>query len=112
MADTFYAMTSSRPYRPARPHKRALEILEEESGTKLDARAVAAFRGCYSARRSIAWSALAVAAPQRLASWAGGALGSGGAAPLTSGLSALGAAALLGGSVMGPVALGDEDDER
>jgi putative nucleotidyltransferase with HDIG domain len=109
VADTFDAMTSSRPYRPARPHKRALEILSEEAGTKLDARAVAAFRGCYSARRSIAWSALVVAAPQRLASWAGGAIGSGGAAPLTTGLSALGAAALLGGSVMGPSALGDEE---
>jgi putative nucleotidyltransferase with HDIG domain len=109
VADTFDAMTSSRPYRPARPHKQALEILDDEAGTKLDARAVAAFRACYSARRSIAWSALMVAAPQRLASWAGGALGSGGAAPLTTGLSALGAAALLGGSVMGPVALGDEE---
>jgi putative nucleotidyltransferase with HDIG domain len=112
VADVFDAMTSSRSYRPARPHKRALEILSEESGTKLDARAVAAFRSCYSGRRSIAWSALLVAAPQRLASWAGGLVGSGGAAPLTTGLSALGAAALLGGSVMGPVALGDEDAQR
>jgi putative nucleotidyltransferase with HDIG domain len=112
VADVFDAMTSSRPYRPARPHKRAMEILSEDSGTKLDARAVAAFRSCYSGRRSIAWSALLVAAPQRLASWAGGMAGSGGVAPLTTGLSALGAAALLGGSVMGPVALGDEEAQR
>jgi putative nucleotidyltransferase with HDIG domain len=111
VADVFDAMTSSRPYRPARPHKRALEILSEEAGTKLDARAVAAFRSCYSGRRSVAWSALLVAAPQRVAAWAGGAA-SGGAAPLTTGLSALGAAALLGGSVMGPVALGEEEPRR
>jgi putative nucleotidyltransferase with HDIG domain len=111
VADVFDAMTSSRPYRPARPHKLALEILSEEAGTKLDARAVAAFRSCYSARRSVAWSALLVAAPQRLAAWAGGAA-SGGAAPLTTGLSALGAAALLGGSVTGPVALGEEEARR
>jgi putative nucleotidyltransferase with HDIG domain len=111
VADVFDAMTSSRPYRPARPHKRAMEILSEEAATKLDARAVGAFRGCYSGRRSVAWSALLVAAPQRLASWAGGALGSGGTAPLATGLSALGAAALLGGSVMGPVALGEEESK-
>ncbi|HEX2233028.1 MAG TPA: HD-GYP domain-containing protein [Thermoleophilaceae bacterium] len=109
VADTFDAMTSSRPYRPARPHKKAMEILDEEAGTKLDARAVTAFQACYSGRRSIAWSALAVAAPQRLASWAGGALGSGGAAPLTTGLAALGAAGLLGGSVLGPPARGEEE---
>jgi hypothetical protein len=112
VADVFDAMTSSRPYRPARAHKRAMEILSEEAGTKLDARAVAAFRSCYSARRSVAWSALLVAAPQRLAAWAGGAAGSGGVAPLTTGLSALGAAALLGGSVMGPVALGEDQSRR
>jgi putative nucleotidyltransferase with HDIG domain len=111
VADVFDAMTSSRPYRPARPHKRAMEILSEEAGTKLDARAVAAFRGCYSGRRSVAWSALLVAAPQRVASWAGGALGSGGTAPLATGLSALGAAALLGGSLMGPVALGQDESK-
>jgi putative nucleotidyltransferase with HDIG domain len=109
VADTFDAMTSSRPYRPARPHKKAMEILEEEAGVKLDARAVAAFQAYYSGRRSIAWSALVVAAPQRLASWAGGALGGGGAAPLTTGLAALGAAGLLGGSVLGPAARGEEE---
>jgi putative nucleotidyltransferase with HDIG domain len=109
VADAFDAMTSSRPYRPSRPHKRAMEILSDEAGTKLDARAVGAFRSCYSARTSVAWSALLFAAPQRLASWAGSALGSGGTAPLASGLSALGAAALLGGSAMGPVPLGEEE---
>ena len=60
VADTFDAITSSRPYRPALPHRKALGILEREAGTQLDPRAVDAFRTYYEGRRSIAvWSTLA-----------------------------------------------------
>jgi putative nucleotidyltransferase with HDIG domain len=59
VADTFDAITSTRAYRTARPHAKALEVLREESGVALDARAVAAFRTYYSGRRGTAWSGLA-----------------------------------------------------
>ena len=45
VADTFDAITSTRAYRPAKAHKKALAILAEEAGLRLDERAVSAFRG-------------------------------------------------------------------
>jgi HD-GYP domain-containing protein (c-di-GMP phosphodiesterase class II) len=66
VADTFDAITSSRAYRPAGTHKRALDILRKEAGSQLDAAAVAAFVSCYSSRRAIACFALAVSIPQRI----------------------------------------------
>jgi putative nucleotidyltransferase with HDIG domain len=92
VADTFDAMTSTRPYRPARSHKQAMDVLVAEAGTKLDAGAVAAFRGYYARPWPVALSSLLVTLPQRLASWVGGAL-QGGAATL-------GTAALIGGGPM------------
>jgi|SRR5579875_2262452 len=47
VADTFDAITSLRPYRPARSHRRALEILEQEAGIRLDPVGVGAFRAHY-----------------------------------------------------------------
>ena len=101
VADTFDAITSSRPYRSASKHKKALDILAKEAGTQLDPAAVAAFQRYYSGRGSVAWSAFLLTAPQRLLSWAGGLLqGAGaGALPLAQGIGAMGAAALLGGSL-------------
>jgi hypothetical protein len=94
VADTFDAMTSTRPYRPARSHRCAMDVLAKEAGSKLDAEAVAAFRSYYSRPLPVAGWSLLVTVPQRLVAWAGGAL-QGGAA-------SLGAAALIGGSMMGP----------
>lgn len=51
VADTFDAITSTRPYRPARTHRRALEILEEEAGVRLDSVGVSAFRAYYAERQ-------------------------------------------------------------
>jgi hypothetical protein len=103
VADTFDAMTSTRPYRRACSHKRAMDTLAGEAGTKLDPDAVAAFRAYYSPRSPVAWWSLLVTVPQRLVAWAGGAL-QGGAATL-------GAAALIGGgSIIGPTA-GDQFPE-
>ena len=73
VADTFDAITSNRTYRRAARHKRALDVLAGEAGKQLDADAVAAFRGYYRGRRTVAWSAFAVAAPQRFLSWLGSA---------------------------------------
>ncbi len=69
VADTFDAMTSSRAYRRACTHKRALDTLRSESGTQLDPDAVAAFRTYYSAWRPVAGTTLVLAGLQRL--WAG-----------------------------------------
>ena len=65
-------MTSHRAYRRASSHKRALDVLREEAGKQLDGDAVAAFLGYYRGRRTVAWSAFATAAPQRLFAWLGG----------------------------------------
>jgi HD-GYP domain-containing protein (c-di-GMP phosphodiesterase class II) len=97
VADTFDALTSNRAYRPAATQKNALDILDKEAGSQLDADAVAAFRRRYSARSSVAWFALAAAIPQRIVAAAQTAslgLGSG-AGGVASILPALGAAGLL-----------------
>ena len=73
VADTFDAITSNRTYRRAAHHKRALDVLANEAGKQLDGDAVAAFRGYYRGRRTVAWSAFFAAAPQRFLSWLGGA---------------------------------------
>ncbi|HEX3511550.1 MAG TPA: HD-GYP domain-containing protein [Solirubrobacteraceae bacterium] len=65
VADTFDAITSKRPYRAAKSHKRALDVLKSESGRQLDADAVAAFTASYSSRRSICAVAFVGSALQR-----------------------------------------------
>jgi putative nucleotidyltransferase with HDIG domain len=68
VADTFDVITSTRPYRPPRSHKEAIDILSNESGTQLDGTVVAAFLACYTARRPVARSAFASALAERFAS--------------------------------------------
>ena len=64
VADTFDAIVSPRPYRPAATHQRAIDVLHEESGTHFDPDVVKAFMSRYSGRRALAlWAAvLALAA--------------------------------------------------
>lgn len=50
VADTFDAITSTRPYRSARTHQQALEILDAEAGVRLDPVGVSAFREYYAER--------------------------------------------------------------
>jgi len=69
VADTFDAITSTRPYRAATSHKQALEVLRTESGTQLEPKAVEAFRSYYSGLRPVALWAILVSLPQRLFSW-------------------------------------------
>jgi putative nucleotidyltransferase with HDIG domain len=102
VADTFDAITSSRPYRSATQHKKALDILSKEAGSQLDPDAVAAFKRYYSGRRWIAWSALIFEAPQRLGSALGGVFQGAAVAPLGQGAVATGLAALAGATVGGP----------
>jgi putative nucleotidyltransferase with HDIG domain len=68
VADTFDAVTSTRPYRPPRTHKEAIDILSAEAGKQLDATVVAAFMTCYAARRPVGRSAFANAAPAQILS--------------------------------------------
>jgi putative nucleotidyltransferase with HDIG domain len=76
VADTFDAITSARPYR-----------------------AVEAFLGYYSGRRSIAGWSLIAAVPQKLAAGLGSLLHTTGAASITQGVAAIGAAAAIAGGV-------------
>jgi putative nucleotidyltransferase with HDIG domain len=106
VADSFDAMTSNRAYRKKLSHEQALDILQEESGDKLNADAVSAFASYYSARRSVPVFALLSAVPVRAIAWllspANGSLSVG----TTFGGSALavGAAAVaIGTPVSGPL---------
>jgi putative nucleotidyltransferase with HDIG domain len=94
VADTFDAITSTRPYRRASSHKSALDVLSKESGTQLDAAAVAAFRQSYSGRRTVAWTALASVLPARALAWLQ-ASGAGGLSSLPQVLPVVGAAGAL-----------------
>ena len=103
VADTFDAITSTRPYRDPRTHKQALDVLGGEAGSQLDAAAVAAFASYYTARRSVAWATVIVAAPQRLLSGLGGlstSLGTG-VAPLAQTACGVGGIALVGACLGG-----------
>jgi putative nucleotidyltransferase with HDIG domain len=57
VADTFDAVTSERPYRPALGHLPALELLGSVAGSQLDPRLVAAFRVHCSGLRGVTMAA-------------------------------------------------------
>lgn len=69
VADTFDAITSTRAYRPAASHRKAIEVLKKEAGAQLDGEAVAAFLKYYSGRNSFGWWASLTTLPQRLPGW-------------------------------------------
>jgi HD-GYP domain-containing protein (c-di-GMP phosphodiesterase class II) len=69
VADTFDALTSIRPYRGAIPHKKALDVLVEGSGTQLDPVAVRAFLKCYTGNRALLFWTLLLISPQRAVDW-------------------------------------------
>jgi putative nucleotidyltransferase with HDIG domain len=53
VADTFDAVTSARPYRPALEHPQALDLIESAAGSQLDPEVVAAFRVHCSGLRGV-----------------------------------------------------------
>ncbi|MBV9809867.1 MAG: HD-GYP domain-containing protein [Solirubrobacterales bacterium] len=69
VADTFDAMTSVRPYRPAASHKQALEALVDASGTQLDPAVVRAFLRSYSGNKAIVFWSLLTVSPQQALAW-------------------------------------------
>jgi hypothetical protein len=97
VADTFDAITSSRSYRAARPHKQALDILRAEAGTRLDADAVDAFLSAYLGRRPFgAWIAFTDLAERLLVWLAGDAVGTGSRlAAIAAGTVAVGSGAVV-----------------
>jgi HD-GYP domain-containing protein (c-di-GMP phosphodiesterase class II) len=98
VADTFDAITSTRPYRSARRHRDALAVLAKEAGTQLDAAAVRAFRGYYSGLRPVALWSLALNGPRQLLATLGNELRLGNVA-VTAQATAATAATVVAGSV-------------
>jgi HD domain len=105
VADTFDAITSERPYRPASPHKKAIDILKDEAGTQLDPAVVRAFCGHYAGRRPLALWAFVAGLPERVVSWLGGSVASVASAAKVVAVTALvGGAAVTSSTLGGPVA--------
>jgi putative nucleotidyltransferase with HDIG domain len=104
VADTFDAITSTRPYRAGGSHKLALDILRKEAGSQLDPAAVGAFLDYYSGRRSVAWWSVLLSEPPRFAWWLLGWLQGAGATPIAKGAVAAGASALIGTTLTSPPA--------
>jgi hypothetical protein len=96
VADTFDAITSTRPYRAASPHRRALSILHEEAGTRLDGDVVRAFCSHYAGRGPLALWSFAAALPERIVSWLLGSFAS-----VASVAKVAAVAALVGGAAVG-----------
>ncbi|MBW8060557.1 MAG: HD-GYP domain-containing protein, partial [Solirubrobacterales bacterium] len=80
VADTFDALISTRPYRPAAAHKEALAVLGREAGAQLDPDAVRAFRRHYSEHPRVALWALLLNGSRQLLQPLVERLGLGGAA--------------------------------
>jgi HD-GYP domain-containing protein (c-di-GMP phosphodiesterase class II) len=99
VADTFDAITSTRPYRQANPHKKALDILTTEAGTQLDPNAVKAFVECYSGMKPVAFWAVLINARPRVSASLGQAF-----SPVTGTnvLATTAAAAAVGAVAVGP----------
>ena len=103
VADTFDAVTSTRPYRPAHAHKKAIDILTAEAGAQLDPDAVRAFLSCYAGRRSLALWTFLTNGPPRLASWLGGGLSPASAASAAGVVATAAATAVVGGGALAPL---------
>ncbi len=92
VADTFDAITSARPYRAASPHKKAIDILRAEAGTKLDPDVVRAFCNHYAGRGPLALWSFVCSLPERILSWL-----TASAATVASAAKVVAVAALVGG---------------
>ncbi|MDQ3877333.1 MAG: HD-GYP domain-containing protein [Actinomycetota bacterium] len=101
VADTYDAITSSRPYRPGASRDEAIEILQQHAGTQFDPDVVAAFVSTLPVRVPVTGVLALLAAPQawirRAAAWLKR-WGLGNVAPAAGGV---GAAVLLAAVVPG-----------
>lgn len=99
VADTFDAVTSTRPYRRANAHKKALDILVAEAGTQLDPDAVHAFCSCYSGSRPLACWTILVNGRPRVTAWLGGGVAPANAATAANAIIGVATAAAVGVAV-------------
>jgi putative nucleotidyltransferase with HDIG domain len=105
VADTFDAITSIRTYRPAAPHKEALDHLVQAAGSQLDPAAVRAFLRYYAGRKgSVLWAGLTVA-PQRLFAWMHGSARSAGNVAFSEVSSTIGSIVAVGLAAVGTAAV-------
>ncbi|MEA2215461.1 MAG: hypothetical protein QOK19_1022 [Solirubrobacteraceae bacterium] len=103
VADTFDAITSARPYRLASPHKRAIDILHTESGTRLDPDVVRAFCVNYAGRRPLALWSFVCGIPERIVTWLSASVGAvASAAKVVAVAAVVGGGAAATGSALGP----------
>jgi len=101
VADTFDAITSARPYRAASPHRKAIDILHDEAGTRLDPDVVRAFCGHYAGRGPLALWSLVLSVPERLLSWL-----TAGAGTFATAAKVVAVAAIVGGAAATSATLG------
>ena len=107
VADTFDAITSARPYRAAAPHRKAIDILHAEAGTKLDADVVRAFCNHYAGRGPVALWSFVSSLPERLLSWLSASAGG-----VASAAKVAAVAALVGASAATSATLGVASEVR
>ncbi len=100
VADTFDALTAHRPYRAARPHKEALDILTGEAGGQLDPAVVRAFCGHYSGRRPLTFWTSLMTLPERALEQLSGGVGA-----LATAAKVAGVAAVVGLAAAGTATL-------
>ncbi len=101
VADTFDAITSARPYRPASAHKKAIDILHEESGRRLDADVVKAFCANYAGRGPLALWSFVSGLPERMLAWFSSSVGA-----IASAAKVAAVAAVVGGAAVTSSMLG------
>jgi putative nucleotidyltransferase with HDIG domain len=101
VADTFDAIISTRPYRLARSHKQAMDVLVAEAGGKLDAAAVEAFRRGYEGRRALGIWVVLADLPRGLLSGLGADATAAGIVPLQTALAGVALAAALAAPFVG-----------
>lgn len=101
VADTFDAVTTSRPYRESMRHREALDLLAAEAGAQLDPDAVQAFRSYYSGRQPVTIWALLLNGPRQLLLSLAGEFKFGGLAVAAKATAATVAAVAAGGVAAG-----------
>lgn len=106
VADTFDAITSSRPYRLASPHKKAIDVLAREAGSQLDPAAVRAFGRYYSGRRPLRLWAAFSNLPEQLPSWLSGGANAVGTASLARVMAASALASAVGAAAVSAPLIG------
>ena len=95
VADTFDAITSARPYRAASAHKKAIDILVAEGGSRLDPDVVKAFRANYAGRGPLALWSVVCGLPERLLGWLSTSVGA-----VASAAKVVAVAAVVGGAAV------------